>query len=50
MPLFGTQDASTLRLPKLYDSLAKEPISTHAISAIWTLAQKADLQPIVKLH
>jgi hypothetical protein len=43
-----TLDASTLRLPKLDDSLAKELISTHAIRAIWTLAQKADLQLIVK--
>jgi hypothetical protein len=42
------RDASTLRLPKLDDSLAKEPISTLAIRAIWTLAQKADLQSIVK--
>jgi hypothetical protein len=42
------RDASTLRFPKLDDSLAKEPISTHAIRAIWTLAQKADLQSIVK--
>jgi hypothetical protein len=42
------QDASTLRLPKLDNSLAKEPISTHTLRAIWTLAQKADLQLIVK--
>ncbi len=42
------QDASTLRLQKLYDSLAKEPISTHAKRATWMLAQKADLQSIVK--
>ncbi len=42
------RDASTLRLQKLDDSLAKEPINTHAICAVWTLAQKADLQSIAK--
>jgi hypothetical protein len=40
--------ASTLCLQKLDDSLAKEPISTHAKCATWTLAQKADFQSIVK--
>jgi hypothetical protein len=35
-------------LQKLDDSLAKEPISTHAKCETWTLAQKADLQSIVK--
>ncbi len=35
------RDASTLRLPKLDDSLAKEPISTHGKCATWTLAQKS---------
>jgi hypothetical protein len=40
--------ASTLCLQKLVDSLAKEPISTHAKHATWTLAQKTDLQSIVK--
>ncbi len=42
------QDASTLCLQKLDDSLAKEPISTHAKHITWMLAQKADLQSIVK--
>ncbi len=42
------QDASTLHLQKLDDSLANKPISTYAIRAIWMLAQKADLQSIVE--
>ncbi len=42
------QGASTLHLQKLDDSSSKEPISTHAKRATWTLAQKADLQSIVK--
>ncbi len=45
------QGASTLCLQKLYDSLAKEPISTHPKWATWTLDtknKKADLQSIVK--
>jgi hypothetical protein len=37
------QDASTPRLQKLYDSLAKEPTSMHTKHATWALAQKADL-------
>ena len=43
--------ASTLRLQKLDDSLAKEPISTHTQCATWTLDtknKKKDLQSIVK--
>ncbi len=42
------QDASTLHLQMLDESWAKEPISTHAKRATWMLAQKADLQSIVK--
>ncbi len=42
------QDASTLCLQKLDDSLAKEAISTHTKCAPWRLAQKADLHSIVK--
>ncbi len=42
------QDASTLRLPKLDDSVDMEPISTHTKCATWMLEQKADLQSIVK--
>ncbi len=32
--------ASTLRLQKLHNSLAKEPISTHTKRATWTLDTK----------
>jgi hypothetical protein len=42
------QEASNLRLQKLDDSLAMEPIGTHAKCATCTIAQKADLQSIVK--
>jgi hypothetical protein len=35
------QGASTLRMQKLDNSLAKEPISTHAKHATWTLDTKA---------
>ncbi len=45
------QGASTLRVQKLNNSLAMEPISTHAKSATWMLDtkdKKADLQSIVK--
>jgi hypothetical protein len=45
------QGPSTLCLQKLDDSLAKEPISTHAKCATWTLdtkGKKADLLSIVK--
>ncbi len=34
------QNTSTLRLQKLNNSLAKEPISTHAKRATWTLDTK----------
>ncbi len=44
------QDSSTLHLQKLDDSLAKEPISTQAKRATWTLAQNADLQQSIVKH
>ncbi len=42
------QNASKLRLQKLNDSLAKEPISTQAKSATWMLSTKSSLQSIAK--
>jgi hypothetical protein len=49
LPRIASTSASTLRMQKLDNSLAKEPMSTRAKRATWTLDtkdKKADLQSI----